>query len=1036
MRIALGLFAGALLFLPGASAAAEHACALPVAVAAASTQSPRLTSFTGASDTERVRTVDQVGSTILVGTNHGLFRLRGDELTRLGGSIDTGQVVSVHQIDRTTLIYAGRGLFRLEGNDLVKVKGSTTVGKVRSVHQIDGWILILADWRVFRLEGNDLIEVKRSWDSPDRLQNLINMMLTHDDIRLYNLGNNGLTSPPHTAEKSSRGGQVQQVGDAIFISNGSTLVSSLGSVRSVQELGGIILVGSEQGLFRLDGNDLERIGASTETGAVSSVQQIGDATLVQAKNGLFRLEGNHLRRIGANTGAISSVQQIGSAILVSAEKGLFRLEGSEMTRLGAGTDTGAVSSAQQIGDATLVSAEKGLFRLMDNDLTRLGSGSDIGKVRLVEQAGDVILVSAENGLYRLDGEGLQEVMSDSPMTGMVRWAWIGGRLSIRTDDGMLRYTTETYRAVGPDHALPLNTVTKTPVEFNLSPCLGVLPAGRFALIRDLSSPAAPASSAPTIAASFRSEGPPTQRVLTATVHPLPAGTWRVRLAVRAGEGWEPVSPPVELRVGWAWDDYILHYLLLAAPVLGYAHTLVFVLLLAGARRSAWCWRVVSDPVWGRAGLWWHFALRHVPALQRWVLARWYDTVRHGEVQPYIPVPLAVPDGTTVAADSLLDRLGSHRRLWVQGGTGMGKSALVEEISRRFFGDHAGLRVAYRRYGFIPIVVRLRDTLDLKVDPAQPDRWVSELARMALRANGLRVNDAALFRAILEGGGFALILDGANETANAAALEDYARTTPEVRILVTSQADPAKPGFEVLRLPGTVEGLVGPLLALLLGSERGGAVLETVRPTPLWPELTSGYDVRLLADLAGRNGPVPDLPADRIGLYRTLLARLRYAGDPYPEAELSRAAWAMWRDGVRRFDGTKYLTADLIEPLRHEEARVVRTIGGVLYEFRHDQMRGYLAALWAARHEVAPISLFETDKAIWRLGVSEQAVVWEFFAALVDRARGEAIWQWCHEEPERAILQHALDRRGRQEGWTLVRRTLKAETKALLVQSHG
>ena len=33
------------------------------------------------------------------------------------------------------------------------------------------------------------------------------------------------------------------------------------------------------------------------------------------------------------------------------------------------------------------------------------------------------------------------------------------------------------------------------------------------------------------------------------------------------------------------------------------------------------------------------------------------------------------------------------------------------------------------------------------------------------------------------------------------------------------------------------------------------------------------------------------------------------------------------------------------------ARVVRTIDG-LYEFRHDQMRGYLAALWAALRRLA------------------------------------------------------------------------------------
>lgn len=671
----------------------------------------------------------------------------------------------------------------------------------------------------------------------------------------------------------------------------------------------------------------------------------------------------------------------------------------------------------------LVGAEKGLFRLQGDELTRLDARTDTGAINEIQAVGGTALIGAAKGLFRLQGDDMHEVTSDRPLTPYPSMWWIGDQLWVTVNNDLFRYVTDLDQASGPKDALSFGTGTTAALRFTPSLCLGLLHPSKFGLIPEAPTPFPIAMSPPSIAAEFAPVGTPTRPVLSASVGPLQAGTWRVRLAVKAGDGWEPVSEPVELRVDWTPADYATHFIGQAIPWLAAVHTGLFVLLLAGARRSVWCWRVVSDPLWGRAGLWLYAALRHVPPLQRWVLARWFDAAQRREARPYLPVPLVAPDGAVLTADALLDRLRTQPRLWLQGGAGMGKTALVDELSRRFFADHASLRAAYRRYGLVPLVVRIRDgrdVQDIKADPAQPDRWVPELARLALRARGLRIDDPTLFRAILESGYFALILDGANETANAAALEDYARTSPEVRILVTSQGDPVKPGFEVLRLPGSVEQLVGPLLALFLGPERSAAVLEAVRPTPLWDGLASGYDVRLLADLAGRDGPVPELPADRIVLYRALLARLQHAGGAYPEAELSRAAWALWRDGVRRFDSTKYLTPDLIEPLRHDDARVVRTIGGALFEFRHDQMRGYLAALWAARHEVAPVRLFETDKAIWRLGFSEQAVVWDFFAALIDQARGEAIWQWCHDDPERAVLLHALDQQGRKEGWRLVR----------------
>jgi hypothetical protein len=95
---------------------------------------------------------------------------------------------------------------------------------------------------------------------------------------------------------------------------------------------------------------------------------------------------------------------------------------------------------------------------------------------------------------------------------------------------------------------------------------------------------------------------------------------------------------------------------------------------------------------------------------------------------------------------------------------------------------------------------------------------------------------------------------------------------------------------------------------------------------------------------------------------------------------------------------------------------VRTQGGADWQFRHDKMRGHLAARWAAEEEVSPIDLFERTPAIWRLGRSVQQVVWEFFASRIGAERGRAVLDWAVQEAERTALQVALRRVAQRDGW--------------------
>jgi hypothetical protein len=274
---------------------------------------------------------------------------------------------------------------------------------------------------------------------------------------------------------------------------------------------------------------------------------------------------------------------------------------------------------------------------------------------------------------------------------------------------------------------------------------------------------------------------------------------------------------------------------------------------------------------------------------------------------------------------------------------------------------------------------------------------------------------------LKSTGYVFVLDGANEIGYNKELEFFAHRNQFVRLLITSQAKPIEKSeqFKIYQLPNTLIEYLEPLLSLYLGNERGHEVAQHVVNSELITSVKSGYDIRLIADLVEDLKDLERLPKSQIGLYESILNQLvGVGGNEFPLSELCQIAWNLWRDGERKFKGCSDISTDIINPLREEGQKVIRTYDGVNYSFRHDQMRGYLAARWAAHHEVSPIKLFQQSHEIWRLDIEEQMVVWTFFAAMVDQEQGVELWRWATQDPERGILQHALQERGQTEGWDL------------------
>jgi hypothetical protein len=141
--------------------------------------------------------------------------------------------------------------------------------------------------------------------------------------------------------------------------------------------------------------------------------------------------------------------------------------------------------------------------------------------------------------------------------------------------------------------------------------------------------------------------------------------------------------------------------------------------------------------------------------------------------------------------------------------------------------------------------------------------------------------------------------------------------------------------------------------------------------------------------------------------------------------LEQLAWTMVMQRRRRImpDDERVLGAATLQALKREGLRIVRPIGPE-HEFRHDQMRAFLAALWLV--EEAPtlptLQKTATDAGAFGLNRRDQEELRGFVAPLLTSATDlDALWQFANNDPvERAILLAALQAEADKRGVTIVR----------------
>lgn len=306
-----------------------------------------------------------------------------------------------------------------------------------------------------------------------------------------------------------------------------------------------------------------------------------------------------------------------------------------------------------------------------------------------------------------------------------------------------------------------------------------------------------------------------------------------------------------------WDSLVAAWPIVVATVTGLL-ALSFIVLLSLAHRSARAFTILSDAAWARWLTWPFFFLRHAPAVQRWVLEPWFQAVRRSTMRdiPFLDPPVSMTAGSPSEGVALLGQLRNSPRLWLHGRSGMGKSSVFAAWERAYFvaEDVPNLNVAARRYGFILIALSLRHYAALPMpDANRPESWILEIVRRQLEQRGFTTRDLGLVEAVLKAGHIAVALDGTNEVDRDLALATFASQFPEARLLITSQTIPpslAGDGrWKVWELPEDIGGLRDGLLALWLGAEKGAILSRRIAAEGLSRTVVSGYDLRLLAELA-------------------------------------------------------------------------------------------------------------------------------------------------------------------------------------------
>ncbi len=817
----------------------------------------------------------------------------------------------------------------------------------------------------------------------------------------------------------------------------------LTDVYEFQQLSNTLLLGvAENGLYRWDDvtqGRPERVEVGVAFGSVSNIYRVGSTLLIDAEKGLYRwndelkgkpeiVDEEDSNRLDQEMSIFEFIQ-VGSTLLLITPEALYRwndMTNGKLERVDARKDMGMPTSLKRLGNTSLYGTENGLYRW--DDVTRgrpepVNLGLELWDINASQQVGSTLFIGTTAGLLRIDGVGIKwdakigvdELSGPYFSDSHVPVHWKVGNYERRATP-----QTVLVRVLVKDKNGEIDKdATGTPL-----PLEGWEVAGGE---NSFSTPKLlPGTYSLTLRAVDLTGNTSDHEPIYFTVYSSPA------------------------QVMLVWGRYV------ALTYTGIS-VLVFLALFFGARKSKRCFEILADPVTRKAGIYFGFALRYLTPVRIWVFERYYDKLKkdwpsNDSYVPYYLIPHTdKSDGKPadlIESTNIIKCLRNENRILIVGGPGTGKTALVKNLIQTYC-EQPSLRAAWKRYGFIPIWVNLRELA------SSSDMSVIELVRSALEGQEVKFDEKDLFfELLLRNGGFLIILDGLNEVNIDSAVNKFAATMPSVKLLLTSQTDLVSDSFKRYRLPFFDPHFAKTLLRKFIGGELANKAIQEV--PELWPGIKCGYDVRLIEQIvktqetkkqesppqttktlkSDRTKPPlfdtqdSKLPKNRLELYKAMvkLSDTKYEKEKietraFPWAVVCERAWNMWRDRQRRFQPDENLTDTDVKHLDDTNIVVKRSNG---YEFSHDLMRAFLSALWCARYTHSIDLIIEQRlkgneaAKVWTLSPDDQTPTFSFLTELIENQEDlQQIAQFATEKvSERQQLMIAAQEAAKKKSWPI------------------
>jgi hypothetical protein len=986
----------------------------------------------GVLDTGQVSAMEPLpGTGMLIAANKGFFaaRLDGDKGSIVSvDAVDTGEFLRMQYLSPAgVLIDAAKGWFLARADHgkvgIVPVKAADT-GPVSSVQPLPNGELIAARKGLFmaRAKGNEVAIVRvLGVDTGMPLQLL---PIPGDRILIYAQKGffvaraagdsvrvtSGGAADPHiiieTKELPADNVNAYMIIEAHELPDGSLLVSgNSGAVYVVREEHETVSV------KRADAGDPKAL-------VTRHMKELpGAGVLISAGSDLYiarvRTSGPSVELAGFDTGYIFSMEELpGAGVLIYAAKGLFvvRTDQDKISLDSVGViDSDRINDMWQVPDSpaadVLISAENGLF------VTRADNGKVTVAVALTKEAdlehlaplrGSRGLFTTHKGLVTLGTVPLQSAsvsLRDRPA--------LEGATPGKTETNIV-FTVQHPCAALLDELRVVVAVTppgKSPVEIPPR-SIDITPQGAMvsALVK-----------------LDASEEWTFQLQLSGVTPPRNIGSAQ-KLLIKKG-----ADPLQSLEDLGKWIAWIGGALLVGTNIA----------LFVAARRSAWAWRIATDGTLSTAGLRLAtLALSYVPWAQLWILDLYFQRqkVRVSPAKPFLSLPLSGSAAAVQDSDSVLAAPWQARRTWIEGRSGMGKTALFEHVTSDHFRNHDTAFDAYAAWRCILIPFAARDYAVGGEDKAEPD-WVLEAVKGTLSSYGLTWADDSLLKRMLRSGSLAVCIDGLHEAGRSHSVEAFAREFAQAPLFVTSQ-EPGVRAFTLWKLPNDMRAYTHALLRVLMQNEQAANIVkDRITSSGLQGAIRSGYDLRLVSVLARSDPENAPLPSDRIGLYEAVFqAAWPEATDEEKAEQQHQVASAAWRmvserkpnEDKRRMKPDIDLPAQLLNALADAPDRNGRTVRLVrrianAFEFVHDQMHAYLAARWFAQEGLSVVELenMVASSTIWAHAVTERHVLWGFAAAQLDDRRLSALYSRVDDKEEWDVLRRALKAEAERRGLSTV-----------------